>query len=258
MGTILKRYNGTAWVPIELDASSVGGYTPAELLNYDNLTNAPEKVSFVLRDIISSDTANTLKEIEINGEKWKIEGGSSSGSADVTADMVSIDPESTLHSAENVQDAISYIKDDLINHLTYKSVTSYFIHAIFADDDVTIYSDSDSSNTLKDLAFDVDMGRSGVGAILEIVRHYRSGGTEAISFSLPQQSSNYVLKMLTPSTFILFEVSSNTIADIVSFSTSKLNYPLSYISVCISDDGGSGEYEISGHVSYEQYTMIDF
>lgn len=41
MKTRVKRYNGTSWVDVELDASSVGGYTPAELLNYENITNKP-------------------------------------------------------------------------------------------------------------------------------------------------------------------------------------------------------------------------
>lgn len=51
MGTILKRYNGTAWVPIELDASSVGGYTPAELLDYNNLTNIPINIDISVNEV---------------------------------------------------------------------------------------------------------------------------------------------------------------------------------------------------------------
>lgn len=184
--------------------------------------------------------------------------GGSGGSSDVTADMVSIDPDYTLHWADNVQDALGNIKTDLIDHLSHKSTTEYFIKAIYAEDEVSVYDDSDSSNILKDLAFDINMGRSGQGTILEIIRHYRSNATETISFSLPAQDEDYVLKMLTPSTFIVFNKSRKTIVDIASFALSKNSYPLSYIGVSFFDDGASGEYEIVGHVSYEQYTMIDW
>ena len=75
MGTKLKRYNGTTWVEIDLDASTVGGYTPSALLNYNNLTNKPDiytktEVTTLLNSYATKDDIGDINSIldTLNGE----------------------------------------------------------------------------------------------------------------------------------------------------------------------------------------------
>ena len=52
--------------------------TELENIDYEEIKNKPAEAIFVVRDKVSDDTTQTAKEIEINGTKWALGGGSGS------------------------------------------------------------------------------------------------------------------------------------------------------------------------------------
>ena len=47
-------------------------------IDYDNLSNKPEKIMVIFREVVTDETAPALKEIEINNQVWRIVGETSS------------------------------------------------------------------------------------------------------------------------------------------------------------------------------------
>ena len=55
-----------------IDSQKLGGQNPDYYLNYNNLTDAPQKINIVAREEPSADTEKVMREIEIFGDKWKL------------------------------------------------------------------------------------------------------------------------------------------------------------------------------------------
>ena len=88
-----------------VDSLKLGGFAPEYYLDHDNLINAPQKINIVAREEPSPDTVNSLRELEIFGDKWKI--SNVSKTSELENDSGFVNREETIEYIENNSTLVS-------------------------------------------------------------------------------------------------------------------------------------------------------